>query len=261
MTSDLLQINGNEPPARPLIGINMGIPDAEATGSTPLQVQSTFIDSVVKAGGMPVIIPPVLSEELMARYLDLVAGFVFTGGPDLDPVRYGQERHEKMLPVNPRREEFDIAFMARALRTGKPVVAICLGMQELCVLCGGTLVQDLPSLRPGPIDHKPDMPSSHLTHPVEIEPGTLLASLTGGGSFPANSIHHQSVDSPGGGAIVSARAPDGVVEAIELPGHPFALGIQWHPEALFHEPTHLAIFEGLVRAAMAGVPQPVAGPA
>lgn len=151
--------------------------------------------------------------------------------------------------MNARREEFDLRFMEVALGTEKPVLAVCLGAQEMNVLFGGTLIQDIPDLTDSGIDHRPDQPYDEHAHPVDIEPGTLLHRLTGATTLNVNSIHHQAVDEPGEGVIVSARAPDGIVEAIELPWHPFAIGLQWHSENLMDEGPHEAIFAGLIEAA------------
>ncbi len=237
------------PAPAPLIGINMAIGDKEATENVSMSTRSTYVDAVVKAGGVPIVIPPVLSEEHVARYVDLADGFVFVGGPDIDPARYGQDPHETWNPINPRREEFDFLLMERILESEKPILAVCLGAQELNVARGGTLIQDIPDLTDSTIDHRPRQPASEHAHPVIIEEGTLLHRLLGTTELGVNSMHHQAADEPGEGMIVSARAPDGIIEAIEIPSHPFALGVQWHPERLTHEEPHLRIFLGLVDAA------------
>jgi putative glutamine amidotransferase len=149
----------------------------------------------------------------------------------------------------PSRSTAELALLAVALAAGVPVLGVCGGMQVLAVGLGGSLWQDLPA----DLDvhgHEQPHPKDEPSHEVTIAPGSLLSRLVGESSLRVNSTHHQAVREPGRGARISARSADDVVEAIEVPAHPFALGVQWHPEsALAHEPRHLAIYAGLVDAA------------
>ncbi len=236
--------------SRPVIGITMAIADSESPEPLTLSVRSTYVDAVVAGGGTPVLIPPVRSLEMAGVYADVVDGFVFVGGPDINPARYGQEPHPTATTIHPRREEFDFAMMDAALATGKPVLAICLGCQVLNVSRGGAIIQDIPDLVDTDIAHRQEEPASQLTHDVSIVPGTKLSALLETSVLSVNSLHHQAcVVAPESGLIVSATAPDGVVEAIELVDHPFALGVQWHPEYLTHDEQHLKLFTGLVEKA------------
>jgi putative glutamine amidotransferase len=235
---------------RPVIGITMAIADGDATEPLTLSVRSTYVDAVVAGGGVPVLIPSVRSLELAGEYAGAVDGFIFVGGPDINPARYNQEPHPTATTIHPRREEFDFAMMDAALATGKPVLAICLGCQVLNVSQGGAIIQDIPDLVETDIKHRQSEPASQLTHDVTIVPGTKLSALLGANSIRVNSLHHQAcVVTPESGLIVSATAPDGVVEAIELVDHPFAIGVQWHPEYLTHEEQHLKLFKALVEEA------------
>ena len=242
---------------RPVVGINMAVSDKDTSETTPrptdvgLSLRSTYVDAVIAAGGLPVLIPPVLTEDCISEYCDLVDAFLFVGGPDINPRRYGQDPHELWSPINPRREQFDFLLMDAALKTGKPVLAICLGMQQFSVSRGGTMVQDIPSLVGPSIDHRPKLGGKAIAHEVTIVPGTHLHRLLGVDTLSVNSLHHQACLVPGQGLVVAARAPDGVIEAVELPDHLFAIGVQWHPEYLTDQSPHLNLFRGLVEQARA----------
>jgi putative glutamine amidotransferase len=235
---------------RPVIGINMAVPDQEKTKNTTLSIQSAYVDAVLAAGGTPILLPPVMDLDMVPVYTDMVDGFVFVGGPDINPTRFGQDPHETWNAINPRREEFDFALMEAALETGKPVLGVCLGMQMLNVSQGGEMIQDIPSLVESDINHRPRQPGTELAHDIVIREGTRLHELLGVKTLYVNSIHHQAcVVKPETGVVVSAMSPDGIIEAIELPEHPFAIGIQWHPEYLTDAGPHLNIFEALVTKA------------
>jgi putative glutamine amidotransferase len=175
-------------------------------------------------------------------------GFIFTGGPDLDPALYGQETHEtvKNQLVEKRREVYDLALVRQVIDAQKPFLAICLGCQEVNVALGGTLIQDINSHLKTDIKHS----ESYSRHDVVVEPDSLIATLTGEGKILGNTSHHQAVNKPGDGIRVTSRCPDdGIVESFELEDYPFGIAVQWHPEIIYEEPTHLALFQGLVKAA------------
>ncbi len=230
-------------PGRPVIGINTDFRTGE-TGYTTVVVGANYVDAVLAAGGLPVLIPAVLSVEEAARYAELVDGFVFIGGADIAPARYGQEPHETTRIMSPRREDFDFALMEAALATRKPMLAICLGMQELNVALGGSMVQDIPAMTDSTLIHK----GEGSGHEVMIEPGTRLHSIVGADRIAVNSMHHQACSGVPHGATIAARAPDGIVEAYELADHPFAIAVQWHPEGIQEQPEQRRLFEALVNA-------------
>ena len=207
-----------------------------------------YADAVRDAGGLPLPVP-CGDPSLAGEYLALCDGLLVAGGDfDIPPERYGEARRPGCGPSRPERTAFEEAMAAGALEAGMPVLGVCGGMQLLAVVRGGTLHQHLPD-DPG-VSHEQPPPKDVPSHPVEVVPGTLLERLTGPGSLQVNSTHHQAVSRPGSGVMVSGRAPDGVVEAIEIDGAPFALGVQWHPEALArNDPRQAAILRGLVRAA------------
>jgi len=233
---------------RPVIGINAGVRDIEGPGKLFLTLRTTYVDAVRAAGGIPMVVPAVEDEMLIAAHADLCDGFIFTGGPDLDPALYGQETHDtvKGQLVEKRRQNYDLALIREVIKRKKPFLAICLGCQEVNVVLGGTLIQDIPSVIKTDIEHS----KSYSRHDVEVKPGTLLASIVGAGTILGNTSHHQSVDQIGDGAVVTSRCPvDGIIESFELTDYPFGLGLQWHPEVIHEEPTQLEIFKALVAAA------------
>lgn len=230
--------------SRPRIGVTL---DLDEQGRR-YQLPRAYADAVLAAGGLPVPIP-CGDGSVAGAYLALCDGLVVTGGAfDIPPERYRAARSSACGPTKAERTDFEWALCEAALAGRIPLLGVCGGMQLMNVVRGGTLVQDLPA-ETG-LSHEQPEPKDRPTHAVEIVAGTLLASLVGAQPLPANSTHHQAVQQPGAGVLVSGRAPDGVVEAIELPDAPFALGVQWHPEAVGrHEPRHLALYRGLVAAA------------
>ena len=168
-------------------------------------------------------------------------GLLLGGGEDVDPELYGASRHERLGRVNRRRDEQELALIVRARRGGIPVFGICRGLQVLNVAFGGTLVQDIPAQRASAVEHSVRSPRDARAHPVRAEPGSLLERF---GEFPVNSRHHQAVDRLGSGLRVSARSPEGLVEAVqanESSANVFA--VQWHPENLSEDPVAKFLFE------------------
>lgn len=236
--------------AKPVIGINMDVRgEGESTGPVSLRITSAYVDAVTSAGGIAVVLPPVLERDAMRRHVALCDGFVFIGGGDINPERYGETSHSSVRLLHPRREEYDLTLYELVLKSRKPVLGVCLGCQELNVALGGTLVQDIPSETSTTISHRQGGGRGDFAHAIEVIPGSKLEDVLGTTTVQVNSFHHQAVDTPGKGLRVAARAPDGVVEAIELPGKRFALGVQWHPEGLTHHSEHLRVYEALVKAA------------
>jgi putative glutamine amidotransferase len=207
-----------------------------------------YADAVRDAGGLPLPVP-CGDPSLAAEYLALCDGLLVAGGDfDIPPERYGEVRRPGCGPSRPGRTAFEEAMAAGAVAAGIPVLGVCGGMQLLAVVRGGALHQHLPDDLG--VSHEQPPPKDAPSHPVEVAPGSILARLAGPGSLDVNSTHHQAVSRPGRGMAVSARAPDGVVEAIEMDGHPFALGVQWHPEVLAsRDPRQAAILRGFVLAA------------
>jgi putative glutamine amidotransferase len=228
---------------RPRIGVTLDV-----AGEARYALPRAYVDAVLAAGGLPLLLPH--AREAAGAYLALLDGLVVSGGAfDVPPELYGEGRRPVCGTTDPARTAFEQELLEAALAARLPVLGVCGGMQLLNVVRGGTLHQDLPA-DAGVSGHEQPAPKDVPSHEVIVAPGTQLAALVGVGSLSVNSTHHQAVRDPGQGVLVSARARDGVVEAIELPDLPFALGVQWHPEAVArHAPRNAEIFRGLVRAA------------
>lgn len=244
---------------RPLIGVTTSeVRRSETVRQTPqsdppqheMALGLKYLRAIELAGGLPVVLPP-LAGDALEPLLEHLTGICLSGGPDLGPESYGQERHPELGPTEDDVDRFELAIARLAWRRELPLLAICRGAQALNVVRGGTLVQHLPDLEDHSIQHRQERPGDELTHGVEIEDGSLLAQVMGAPSVSVNSFHHQAVHKLGRGLRVVARAPDGVVEGIEAPGRGYVLGVQWHAECLAERPEQAALFEGLVEAANA----------
>ena len=201
------------------------------------------------AGAAPVILPLTADPEELARYAEAFDGFLFPGGHDLDPALYGQAPSGQLGPLAPNRDAMEKALFPLALETGKPLLGICRGIQLFNVMLGGDLWQDLPTQRPSGVQHHETAPYDKVAHSVTVLPDNPLAAAVGAGEMTVNSYHHQAVKALGRGLQVAATAPDGVVEAVYLPGHKFALAVQWHPEfSRLSDPNSRKIFRAFVDA-------------
>jgi putative glutamine amidotransferase len=218
--------------ARPAIGICTAIERA-CWGPWEVECNLTarsYTLAVQAAGGMALLLPPDdAAAERPEEMLDLVDGVMLAGGSDLDPASYGARAHPETAGSRPERDRFELGLAHGALERDIPVLGICRGMQVLNVACGGTLVQHLPD-RLGNEDHR-HTPGAFSDHEVRLEPGTLAERAVGTDRSAVKSHHHQGVDELGEGVVVSGwSVEDEVVEAIELPGKAYALGVLWHPE-------------------------------
>jgi putative glutamine amidotransferase len=210
-----------------------------------------YARAVQRAGGLPVVLPPLAAHEVPALAARLEA-LCLSGGPDLDPAAYRARAHAELGPVEPGLDAFELDLTRHAERLGLPVLGICRGCQVLNVARGGTLHQHLPDVTDGRVAHRQEVPGRQVTHPADVDPGSQLAGILGATHVEVNSFHHQAADVVGTGLRAVAWSPDGVVEALEDPDAPFVLGVQWHAETLVERPEHLQLFEALVEAANAG---------
>ncbi len=214
-------------------------PDAE------MALGMTYVRAIEAAGAMPVVMPPLAPgdvPELVAR-LD---GLVLSGGPDLAPAAYDAKPHLELGATEPDLDAFEYATAREAVRVELPILGICRGAQALNVARGGTLHQHLPDVVGRDIAHRQDQDGAQATHPVEILPGSRLATVLGTTELTVNSFHHQAIDRLGTGLRACAWAPDGTIEGIEDPTLPFVVAVQWHAETLSSVPTHHALFRELV---------------
>jgi len=214
-----------------------------------------YCRAVQAAGGLPVIIPLTDDLALIEATVQALAGLLLAGGGDVDPAAYGEEPLPGVAGIDPLRDRLELWLSRRALDADLPLLAICRGVQVLNVASGGTLYQDVVSQHPGAIRHsfRSEHPRSYLGHSVSIERHTRLAGILGEGSVPVNSLHHQAVKTVAPGLRAVASAPDGIVEALEHPGHRFAIGVQWHPEELIEQDVRmLRLFVAFVEACSSG---------
>ena len=209
-----------------------------------------YAQGLEDAGAVPVLLPLTADREALERYAALFDGFLFPGGQDIDPKLYGGEKNELCGVTVPQRDAMEEAFFPLALKTGKPLLGICRGIQLMNALLGGSLWQDLPKEFPSGVNHHETPPYDKVAHPVSIRPGNPLYDAVGVTEMGVNSYHHQAVKTLGRGLEIAATAPDGVVEAVHLPGHRFCLGVQWHPEfSRLTDGNSRKIFEAFVKAA------------
>lgn len=241
---------------RPLIGIT---PDEGLTDPRPgrpalprYELKRAYADAVLRAGGLPLVLPYVDDLGAIARLLNKIDGLVVTGGAfDIGPEEYGESAGANLGVLKPARTKFERRLLELALARDVPVLGVCGGMQLLNVVRGGTLIQDLGTELAGALPHEQKHDSREPAHEVAVAPGSALAAITGAGTLHVNTTHHQAVARLGHGLRTTGVAPDGVIEAIELDGARFCLGVQWHPE-LLESPEQDALYTALVAAAGGG---------
>ncbi|MFD1935172.1 MULTISPECIES: gamma-glutamyl-gamma-aminobutyrate hydrolase family protein [Nonomuraea] len=213
---------------RPLIGITCYVEPAQFTvwEMTTALLPYMYVEQVVRAGGQPVILPPAGDPASIVSRLD---GVILAGGGDIDPTRYAETPHERTGFVRTFRDSAEFSLADTALKAGLPFLGICRGLQVLNITLGGSLHQHLPDVV-GHSGHAP-APGEFGHMPVSVTPGSRLAGIVGEETVTVPHYHHQSIRRLGTGLHATAHAADGAIEAAELPGHRFVLGVQWHPEA------------------------------
>jgi len=241
---------------KPMIGISCSMGQnifsmtMENTPQLQHRMNDTYVKAIARAGGIPVILPNLEDISLIE---DMVAGLdaiLLSGGGDLDPALFGQRATRNLGTVTPRRDAFELALARFVLeKTDKPVLGICRGIQVMNVAMGGTLHIDLPD--DGKLCHSLDMyPRNAVTHDITVQKNTRMESIFGGEIGRVNSFHHQAVKDLADDFISSAwSVPDGVIEALEIPGDRFAVGVQWHPEELTQREEAKNLFSCFVKAA------------
>ena len=247
----------NPSDARPLIAVTTSeVRRSDTVTPTPegeppqreMALGMRYLEALEAAGAIPIVTPP-LSAELARSLLTRVDGVCLSGGPDLDPKAYGERRHERTGPVESELDVFELALARAADEAEMPILAICRGMQVLNVARGGTLHQHLPDLHAGDIVHRQSAPGTETTHPVTIRESSRIARMLQRTRTDVNSFHHQGIARLGDGLVITGRAPDGTVEAIEAMDREFVIGVQWHAETLVGRPEQAALFAAFVEAA------------
>lgn len=236
LQAQLDAIYGHFPEAkpRPLIGISANTADIDLT------LRRVYCDQIVRAGGVPMVLPPVDDAEVLINMLEGIDGLVLTGGADYNPLWYGEQPEKELHTINSTRDLPELLLTRLAFNRQIPILGICRGVQTMAIALGGNLVQDLKT----PLKHGQDAPRSEATHSVTITEGSTLYALYGQETF-VNSFHHQAVKDCGSHLHVVATAPDGVIEAVESTEQKALMGVQWHPEWMGGE--GLKLFEWLTQ--------------
>lgn len=219
---------------KPIIGIStnfLTVEKGKFLGMERIYVNKDYVDAVIKAGGTPLLLPPTEDTESIYTYAERCDGFILSGGGDINPLLYGEYPHPLLEEIHTGLDRAQWQLTEQILQTRKPILAICRGMQLLNVVLGGTLWQDRSMIDPSPMLHSQDGPRGDKFHPVDLLTNSILGRLYGSQLY-VNSFHHQCLKSCGNHLKITAIAPDGVIEAIELTDRHFGLGVQWHPEML-----------------------------
>jgi putative glutamine amidotransferase len=226
---------------KPIIGINCKI--ISDAGDSYYKLDRNYVRSVERAGGLPILMPALETPREIRDFLDRVDGFLFTGGPDINPCRWKEKPHPKTDLMHEDRERCDFLALGEALKRDLPALCICCGHQELNVALGGSLHQHVYDL-PGVKAH-----SEGATHPVAMTGASMTRDIVGVPQPTVNSWHHQAIHSLGRGLVVTAESPDGLIEGVESQNHRFMIGVQWHPERMQDDPRQQSLFRALVAEA------------
>jgi putative glutamine amidotransferase len=225
---------------------------AERTG-----LNSAYVRAVAGVGGVPLVLSPLMGPAYAARALGGVDGLILTGGEDMDPAWYETEPHPEAYPPSRERDLFELALFAAARQMELPILGICRGIQLINVALGGTLWQDIPSERPGAVNHNPQGARTERSHAVRLSPLSLTARALGATAVRVNSFHHQAVRDLAPKLVATGWSEDGLIEAVEgAEGEPWLLAVQWHPEEMHAEVTapDRGLFRALVERAAARAP-------
>ena len=223
---------------RPLIGM------VSSRDGGKMMMNLTYMNAVWFAGGLPVVLAYTTDPDKLAEYASIFDGFLFTGGVDVDPTKYGEEKMFDSVEIDAVRDEFEEALFKAVYPTGKPILGICRGIQSINVWMGGTLHQHLDG-------HRQDVPPEERTHPIAIYEGSMLHRICGKTEVMVNTFHHQAVKTPAPALTVDAVSPEGYIEAAHEEGHRFLFATQFHPEFYWNredDDHSAAIFKAFVGA-------------
>jgi putative glutamine amidotransferase len=234
---------------KPLIGITTN-QSHNVYWQPTITLMQSYVNAVIQAGGAPVLIPSLIEENGWDAIYSHLDGILFSGGGDISLEHFSGERHPRIDDVDLARDSIELNFVNAAASDGKPFLGICRGCQVVNVALGGTLYTHIPDQLPHALDHDyPGNKRTILVHEVKIEEGTHIAEIYGEPIVRVNSLHHQGLKDIAPSLRVAGHAPDGLVEAIELPDHRFGLAVQWHPEWLTDQEPTRKLFRKFVEAA------------
>ena len=240
----------------PLIGITTSRSFTEA-GRVLISMNEAYVQSVVRAGGVPVLIPTGIPASTWDGILSHLSGVLITGGGDVDPARFNGESHPAVYGIDAERDQIEITLVQKSAAANRPLLGICRGIQVINVALGGTLYADIAGLKPGAIKHDwfPDWPRDTLSHEVTLAEDSQIIHYLGidhtthPPAIKVNSMHHQGLRDLAPSLKPVAFSQDGLVEAVELAGHSYGLGVQWHPECLPDSPPMQSLFRSFIIAA------------
>jgi putative glutamine amidotransferase len=235
----------------PLIGVTTFRDRSDKGGISRVKVNESYIESIIKAGGIPLLIPVGISNSELPDLCSSLSGILFSGGEDINPAVYKGPSHPSVEICDDERDSLEVALMKLVIEKHIPFLGICRGCQMMNVALGGTLYSDIADQKIDARRHSYFSPYArdHLVHPVSIAVDSLLAKITDKTELKVNSLHHQGINSIAPQLIPTGWcSEDKLVEALEFPDHPFALGVQWHPEELQAFPEMRAIFQAFMVA-------------
>ena len=236
---------------KPLIGITTN-QSINSYGQPTIMLMQSYVNAVIQAGGVPVLLPSLVPEAGWDVAYSRLDGILFSGGGDISLDYFPGDPHPRMDDVDPLRDAIEVKIIQAAASDGRPFLGICRGCQVLNVALGGTLYTHIPDQHPQALDHDyPGNKRTVLVHDVKIEEGTKIAEIYGEPIIKVNSLHHQGLKDIAPSLRVAGHAPDGLVEAVELPDHPFGLAVQWHPEWLTDQESTRNLFIKFVQASAA----------
>ena len=229
---------------KPIIGMLAQIDDERTS-----KIVNAYTNAIESSGGIPILLPYVKNEETIESFVNMCDGFLFSGGVDIAPARYGEETKPTCGQIQLYRDELEFKIFDKAIAAKKPILAICRGAQLVNVALGGTLYQDIPSEIDTYIRHEQSEGKCESSHTVKLIDDTPLAELVGTTTMHANSFHHQAIKSLGKGLKVMAVADDDIIEAIYLNKEQYLRAYQWHPERLYDEiEQNRLIFDDFIKA-------------
>lgn len=228
----------------PIIGIFPNVENGEKSS-----VQNTYVYAIKNSGGTALMLPYTKSSEDIERFVELCDGFLFTGGVDVEPIRYGEEKSPFCGECAPMRDEIELLGFSVALGSGKPILAICRGCQLINVALGGTLYQDIESEYKTDVRHRLSDGNYSHAHSVKLIQDSPLHGIIGEDFMTVNSMHHQAVKRLGDGLFAEAVSHDGIVEAIYMKNRSFLHGVQWHPERTLGDGYSKKLFDAFICAA------------